>query len=201
MTNDSYDREALRRLLATRSFKRDETNGFRLASGILSRIYFNLKTTMLHPEGAKQCALGLLEVVDVLDADYVAGLEMGAVPLLSVVAAMSADQSRPVSAVFVRKKPKDHGTALMIEGLDELGGDSLADKRVVLIDDVATSGGSMLQAAAQIRAAGAEVCDAIVIVDRQQGADAKLQAEGLRLHTLFTAADLGVTEQDLVPLG
>ncbi len=200
MTSTAYDAARLRDLLATRSFKRDEANGFRLASGILSRIYFNLKTTMLHPEGAKQCALGLLELLDGLDADYVAGLEMGAVPLLSVVSALSAAGSRPVSAVFVRKKPKDHGTALMIEGLDELGGESLAGKRVVLIDDVVTSGGSMLQAAAQIKAAGGEVRDAIVIVDRQQGADARLAAEGLTLHTLFTAADLGVTERDLVPL-
>jgi orotate phosphoribosyltransferase len=201
MTSATYNRESLRALLATRSFKRDETSGFRLASGILSRIYFNLKTTMLHPEGARQCALGLLEVLDGLEADYVAGLEMGAVPLLSVVAALSAESAHPVSAVFVRKKPKDHGTALMIEGLDELGGESLAGKRVVLIDDVATSGGSILQAAAQIKAAGGEVRNAIVIVDRQQGADAKLAAEGLTLHTLFTAADLGVTERDLIPLG
>ena len=197
----AYDREKLRTLLATRSFKRNEEQGFLLASGVRSRVYFNLKTTMLHPEGAKQCALGLLDVLDRLDADYVAGLEMGAVPLLSVVAALSADGSRPVAAVFVRKKPKDHGTALMIEGLDELGGESLAGKRVALIDDVATSGGSILQAAAQIKAAGGEVRDAVVIVDRQQGAGAKLAAESLKLHTLFTAADLGVTERDLIPLG
>jgi orotate phosphoribosyltransferase len=200
MTMRSYDREALRGLLASRSFKRDEVNGFRLASGVRSRVYFNLKTTMLHPQGAAECALGLLAVLDGLEADYVAGLEMGAVPLLSVVAALSADGPRPVSAVFVRKKPKDHGTALMIEGLDELGGDTLVGKRVVLIDDVATSGGSMLQAADQIRGAGGDVRDAIVIVDREQGAAARLAESGLAFHRLFTAADLGVTEQDLVPL-
>jgi orotate phosphoribosyltransferase len=196
----AYDREKLRSLLATRSFKRDEVRGFLLASGIRSRIYFNLKTTMLHPEGAAECGRGLLSLVQQLDADYIAGLEMGAVPLLSVVSALSSDAAKPLPAVFVRKKPKDHGTSLMIEGLDELGGDRLAGKRVVLIDDVATSGGSILLAADQISAAGGEVRDAIVIVDRQQGADAKLAARGIALHTLFTAADLGVTEQDLVPL-
>jgi orotate phosphoribosyltransferase len=197
----AYDREKLRSLLASRSFKRDEANGFLLASGVRSRIYFNLKTTMLHPEGAAECGRGLLQLLQSLNADYVAGLEMGAVPLLSVVAAYSAEGTHPVAAVFVRKKPKDHGTALMIEGLDELGGESLAGKRVVLIDDVATSGGSILQAADQIEAAGGEVRDAIVIVDRQQGAADRLAARGLKLHTLFTAADLGVTERDLVPLG
>lgn len=200
MTIRSYDAARLRDLLAERSFKRDETAGFLLASGIRSRIYFNLKTTMLHPEGAAQCALGLLALLDGLDADYVAGLEMGAVPLLSVVAALSAEGPRPLCAVFVRKKPKDHGTSLMIEGLDELGGETLAGKRVVLIDDVATSGGSILLAADQIEAAGGAVRDAIVIVDRQQGAVEKLASRGLALHTLFTAADLGVTERDLVPL-
>lgn len=195
-----YERETLRSLLATRSFKRDEANGFRLASGVRSRIYFNLKTTMLHPEGAAQCGRGLLELLDGLEADYVAGLEMGAVPLLSVVAGLSSHGPRPISAVFVRKKPKEHGTALMIEGLDELGGDTLRGKRVVLIDDVATSGGSILQAADQIASAGGEVKDAIVIVDREQGAAARLAERGLTLHALFTAADLGVTERDLVPL-
>lgn len=201
MIDRAYDRTALCALLAKRSFKRDETNGFLLASGVRSRIYFNLKTTMLHPEGAAQCARGLLSLLDGLDADYVAGLELGAVPLLSVVASLSSETSRPVSAVFVRKKPKDHGTALMIEGLDELGGESLAGKRVVLIDDVATSGGSILQAAEQIKAAGGQVSDAIVIVDREQGAAARLAEHGLTLRTLFTAADLGVTAQDLAPLG
>ncbi len=201
MTHATYDPSALRDLLATRSFKRNEQQGFLLASGVRSRVYFNLKTTMLHPEGAAQCARGLLAVLDGLDADYVGGLEMGAVPLLSVVAALSADSGRPVAAFFVRKKPKDHGTALMIEGLDDLGGETLAGKRVVLIDDVATSGGSIVLAADQVRSAGGVMTDAIVIVDRQQGADIKLAAQGVTLHSLFTAAELGVTDRDLIPLG
>ena len=196
----AYDPALLRDLLATRSFKRDEMNGFRLASGIRSRIYFNLKTTMMHPQGAAQCAHGLLALLDGVDVDYVAGLEMGAVPLLSAVAAFSVDGPRPVHSFFVRKKPKDHGTALMIEGLDDLGGETLAGKHVVLVDDVATSGGSILLAVDQIRAAGGIVAHALVIVDRQQGATEKLAAAGITLRTLFTAADLGVTERDLLPL-
>ena len=192
-----YDRDALRTLLATRTLKRGD---FLLVSGKRSRIYFNMKATMMTPEGAAQCARGLLSVLEGLDADYVAGLEMGAVPLLGGIAALSWDIGRPIGAVFVRKAAKAHGTSLMVEGLDDTGGESLQGKHVVLIDDVATSGGSILKAADQIEAAGGIMKDAIVILDREQGADANLAARGITLHALFTATNLGVTEEDELPL-
>ncbi|MEO5493058.1 MAG: orotate phosphoribosyltransferase [Sphingomonas sp.] len=192
-----YDREALRKLLAARTFKRGE---FLLVSGKRSRIYFNMKATMMTPEGAAQCARGLLSVLGGLQADYVAGLEMGAVPLLGGIAAASWDAGRPIGAVFVRKAAKAHGTSLMVEGLDDAGGETLAGKRVVLIDDVATSGGSILKAADQIAAAGGVMKDAIVILDREQGATEMLAERGIALHTLFTATDLGVTDEDRKPL-
>ena len=193
----AYDREALRALLATRTFKRGD---FLLVSGKRSRIYFNMKATMMTPEGAAQCARGLLSVLDGLDADYVAGLEMGAVPLLGGIAAASWDAGRPIGAVFVRKAAKAHGTSLMVEGLDDAGGETLQGKNVVLIDDVATSGGSILKAADQIAAAGGVMTDAIVILDREQGATEMLAERGVALHALFTATDLGVTEEDRKPL-
>ncbi len=192
-----YDREALRKLLATRTLKRGD---FLLVSGKRSRIYFNMKATMMTPEGAAQCARGLLSVLEGLEADYVAGLEMGAVPLLGGIAALSWEVGRPIGAVFVRKAAKAHGTSLMVEGLDDAGGESLAGKNVVLIDDVATSGGSILKAADQIEAAGGRMTHAIVILDREQGADANLRERGITLHALFTATDLGVTEADKQPL-
>jgi orotate phosphoribosyltransferase len=193
----TYNREALRTLLAQRTFKRGE---FLLVSGKRSRIYFNMKATMMTPEGAAQCARGLLSVLDGLDADYVAGLEMGAVPLLGGIAALSWDQGKPIGAVFVRKAAKAHGTSLMVEGLDDSGGETLAGKNVVLIDDVATSGGSILKAADQIAEAGGVMKHAIVILDREQGATATLAERGITLHTLFTATDLGVTDEDRKPL-
>jgi orotate phosphoribosyltransferase len=192
-----YDREALRQLLATRTFKRGE---FTLASGKRSRVYFNVKPTMMTAEGAALCARGLLDVIDGLEADYVGGLEMGAVPLLGAVAALSWSDGKPVSAIFVRKQAKDHGTAQLVEGLDDTGGETLAGRRVVLIDDVATSGGSILKAADQIAAAGGTMTDAIVILDREQGGTENLAARGITLHALFTATDLGVTEADKAPL-
>lgn len=197
MRDTSYDADALRELLRNRTFKRGV---FQLASGRRSRIYFNMKATMMMPEGAAQCARGLLDLLEGLGADYIGGLEMGAVPLLGTVAALSWDRHRPVSAIFVRKQPKIHGTALMIEGLDDDGGEKLDGKRVVLIDDVATSGGSVLKAVDQIVSAGGEVRDAIVILDREEGAAELLAARGIRLHSLFSASDLGVTEQDRLPV-
>jgi orotate phosphoribosyltransferase len=193
----TYDREALRRLLATRTLKRGD---FLLVSGKRSRVYFNMKATMMTPEGAAQCAHGLLGVLDGLQADYVAGLEMGAVPLLGGIAAASWDAGRPIGAVFVRKAAKAHGTSLMVEGLDDAGGETLSGKHVVLIDDVATSGGSILKAADQIAEAGGIMTDAIVILDREQGATATLAERGITLHALFTATDLGVTEADKQPI-
>jgi orotate phosphoribosyltransferase len=197
ISQNGYDPSALRHLLTTRTFKRGE---FLLASGRKSRIYFNVKTTMLHPLGAAQCARGLISILNGLDADYIGGLEMGAVPLLSVVSAFSAEEGHPLPSFFVRKKPKSHGTQMLIEGMDDIGGETLEGKRVVLIDDVATSGGSILQAVDQIEAAGGRMTDAIVILDREEGAVEKLAARGITLHALFTAADLGVTEADRLPL-
>jgi orotate phosphoribosyltransferase len=191
-----YDREALRHLLATRTFKRGR---FKLASGRTSSIYFNVKTTMMHPRGAALCARGLLGLLGKMDVDYIGGLEMGAVPLLSVVAAFSAEAGTPIPAFFVRKAPKSHGTEALIDGMDDTGdgaNESLRGKKVVLIDDVATSGMSILKAVDQIEAAGGSMSEAIVILDREEGAKEALAQRGIRLQALFTATDLGVTAAD-----
>jgi orotate phosphoribosyltransferase len=193
----SGDEAALLALLRTRTFKRGE---FTLVSGKRSRIYFNMKATMMHPHGASYCARLLLAKIAPLKPDYMGGLEMGAVPLLGTVAAYSADSGQPIPAIFVRKVAKAHGTAQMIEGLDDSNGETLAGKTVILVDDVATSGGSVVKAIEEIAAAGGKVTDAIVILDREQGATEFLRDHGVTLHALFTATDLGVTDADRAPL-
>jgi orotate phosphoribosyltransferase len=175
------DRQVLLEIIRRRSFR--QGGAFRLASGRTSTIYFNLKPTMLDPEGARLIGAALAEQAASLGADYVGGLEMGAVPLVAATAAMSAVAGRPVRAVFVRKAAKEHGTQSLIEGLAE--GEALAGKSVLVLEDVTTTGGSALKAIEALRAAGAGVRHVATIVDREEGADEAFATAGVALHALF----------------
>src|ERR1700748_2103149 len=88
-----------------------------LASGRPSTFYFNLKPTMMDPRGALYSGRALLRHIHAEGAEYVGGLEMGAVPLLGAIAALSQAEGKPVRTFFVRKKPKEHGTRELVEGL------------------------------------------------------------------------------------
>jgi orotate phosphoribosyltransferase len=176
----NLDEQALFDIIRERSFRRGK---FTLASGRQSELYFNLKPTMMAPQGALLCAHALLARIWPDNPDYVGGLEMGAVPAIAALAALSAAENKPVKTFFVRKQPKGHGTMDMIEGL--AGGESLADMKAMVVDDVATSGGSILKAADAVRATGAKVDTALVIVDREEGAAETLQENGMRLLSVF----------------
>ena len=171
------DERELFDIIRQRSFRRGK---FTLASGRESELYFNLKPTMMSPKGALLCARALLARIWPENPDYVGGLEMGAVP---VIAAISESEGRPVKSFFVRKQPKGHGTMDMIEGL--AANETLANTKAMVVDDVATSGGSILKAADAVRAAGATVEAALVIVDREEGAAETLQENGMRLLSVF----------------
>jgi len=159
---------------------------FTLASGRESDLYLNLKPTMMDPRGARLCAEAFLARVPE-GVDYVGGIEMGAVPIIAAMAAVSDVVGRPVKTFFVRKAPKSHGTKEVIEGLTT--GESLAGKHVLVTDDVATTGGSVLLAIDAARAAGAIVTDALVIVDRQEGGGEALAAKGVKLASVFVGDD------------
>ena len=174
------DERELFDIIRQRSFRRGK---FTLASGRESELYFNLKPTMMSPKGALLCARTLLARIWPENLDYVGGLEMGAVPVIAALAAISESEGRPVKSFFVRKQPKGHGTMDMIEGLAT--GESLANTKVMVVDDVATSGGSIVKAADAVRAAGATVEAALVLIDREEGAAETLQLNGLRLLSVF----------------
>lgn len=161
----------------------------RLASGRTSTFYFNMKPTMLDPEGAHLIATLILEqlTADGVAADLVGGLELGAVPIASAVAAVSHAAGRPLRAFLVRKQAKEHGTKSLVEGL--LRGETLAGKRVVIVEDVTTTGGSSIKAAAAVRAEGGDVVRVVTVVDRQEGADEAFRAAGLALRPLLTMSD------------
>jgi orotate phosphoribosyltransferase len=169
----------------------------KLASGRTSNFYFNMKPTMMHPEGAY--LIGRLVTAALSDEriDAVGGLEIGAVPLAAAVAAMSHTMGRPLPAFFVRKHAKEHGTAQLIEGLPK--GRTLAGLRVAILEDVTTTGGSALKAIECVRGAGAEVALVLTLVDRQEGAAATFEAQGVRFRHILSASDFHAEHKCLDP--
>lgn len=176
-------RERLVEIVAARSFRRGE---FTLASGRKSSLYFNLKPTMMDPEGAHLIATLMLDALPP-GAEYAGGLEMGAVPLAAACAAVSHSEGRPVRAFFVRKQTKEYGAKQQVEGLAE--GETLAGRRVVLLEDVTTTGGSVLKAAQMVREAGGLVDTVVTVLDRLEGAGEALAEGGLALRAVLTARD------------
>ena len=178
-TTDDDDR-MLFEIVRQRSFRRGK---FKLASGVESELYFNLKPTMMDPRGAYLSAQAFLSHIRDEKAEFVGGLEMGAVPIIGSVAAISEAEGHPVKTFFVRKTPKPHGTMDLIEGLAP--GESLEGKRVLVADDVATTGGSILKAIDAVRNVGGLVEAALVLVDREEGASGFLEKHGVRLRSVF----------------
>ena len=172
-------------IIKDRSFQQGPE--MKLASGRTSTIYFNLKPTMMHPEGAYLIGKLVGERLQSEDIAMVGGLEMGAVPLASAVAAISQSEGRPKPAFFVRKQTKEHGTQALIEGL--AANESLEGKRVVILEDVTTTGGSALKAVETVRQAGAEVALVLTIVDRQEGAAATFANAAIDFDSLLVKSD------------
>jgi orotate phosphoribosyltransferase len=177
-------RARLADIIFRRSFGRGEIT---LASGRKSDFYFNLKPTMLDPEGAALLAELTLDALANDNVDYVGGLEMGAVPIAGAIAQLSYLKGKPLPAIFVRKKPKEHGAKLAVEGLAK--GETLAGKRVVVVEDVTTTGGSAMKAVEAVRDAGGEVALVFTMVDREEGADEAFKEAGLPFRSLFRAVE------------
>ena len=180
----SASRARLARIIAKRSFGRGEIT---LASGRKSDFYFNLKPTMLDPEGAALLAELTYDALKDENLDYIGGLEMGAVPLAGAIAQLSWLKGRPIAAFFVRKKPKEHGAKLLVEGLTR--DETLQGKRVVVVEDVTTTGGSAIKAVESVREAGGNVVLAFTMVDRQEGAEEAFKAAGISFRALYTASE------------
>ena len=169
-------RAALLPLLAERAYR---LGRFTLASGRSSDHYVNCKPVSL--SGTGLALLGALMLAEVeAEAVAVAGLTLGADPLVSAVALSAALEGRDLDALIVRKEAKGHGTGAWLEGpLPEQG------QVITVLEDVVTSGGSSLKAVRQLREAGYRVQRVVTIVDRQEGGQEALEAEGLELRSLF----------------
>ena len=182
-------KDALIALIRERSFQ--SGGEVKLASGRTSSFYFNMKPTMLNPMGAHLIATLILDqlAADGITADMIGGLEMGAVPLASAVAAVSATRERQLPAFFVRKQAKEYGTQSLVEGLAK--GETLSGKTVVIVEDVTTTGGSAIKAAEAVTREGAKVVRVVTVVDRREGATEAFAAAKLDFKPLLTIADFG----------
>jgi len=155
-----------------------------LTSGRTSDYYIDAKMTTLDPKGAYLTARLVLDELESFDIDAIGGHTLGADPIVSVVAALSAETKRPLSAFIVRKEPKKHGERKMIEGPFEKGW------KVAVIDDVVTTGGSTLKACQAVEEEGGKVVVALALVDRLEGGRENLEGKGYKFISLLTRDDL-----------
>lgn len=177
------DRERLLNLLVQRSYAEGR---FTLASGAESSYYVDARLTTMHAEG--QALIGRLGLAAIRDAgwrpDAVGGLTMGADPIAYAIAHASAGTDQPVHAFSVRKGTKGHGRGRRVEGCLEPG------SRAVVVEDVLTTGGSALKACRAAAEGGATVVGVLVLVDREEGGRAALEAAGYSVRALLTTPDL-----------
>ena len=159
-----------------------QNRDFRLASGGSSNFFFDMKRTMFHPEGASLVTDLLFDVIREEDFDYIGGLETGAIPIVAALCVRSWPE-KPIRGFFVRKEVKGHGTDQRVDGLLERG------SKVILVEDVTTTGGSAMQAVNQALQYECTILKVISVVDRLEGAEENFRAAGIKFEALFTWRD------------
>jgi len=172
-------KEELLLMLKEKAYRKGE---FKLSSGKTSEHYVNCKPVTLTGRGLTLISVMMLDYVE---TPVVAGLTLGADPLVSGVAVCSALDKKLIDALIVRKEPKGHGTGAWIEGPEFPKG-----TKVTVLEDVVTTGGSSIKAVEKLRDAGYEVNRIVTIVDRQEGGERAIIDAGLELKSLFTIDDL-----------
>jgi orotate phosphoribosyltransferase len=179
----SDPRQHLVQLLAQRSTRR---GAFTLASGKQSSFYIDARLTTMSPDGLSTIGPAALSLIRERgwDPDSVGGLTLGADPVSYAISYASASSPRPIRAFTVRKEAKAHGTGKLIEG-------PFSDRdRVVVVEDVVTTGGSALRAIEAIRAAGGRVLGVLAVVDREEGGREAIEATGISVASLVRVSEV-----------
>lgn len=176
-------RRRLKEIIAAKALVTGEA--IRLASGAPSSFYLDMRVVSMDPEGSTLVGELLLDLVAGA-GDAVGGMETGGIPVAAAIAQASYRRGHPIPAFYVRKKPKEHGRRVRIEG------NAPATGAVVIVEDVTTTGSSAMDAVAAVREAGLRVTRVVTIVDRQAGAREAFAREGIELVALFTREDFGV---------
>jgi len=177
-------KKRLTELLCTKSFKYSEQPTFKLASGAMSHFYVNCKPVTLDPEGIFLIGHLMFDAIRDSDCTGVGGLTFGADPIAVATAFASYLKKRPVKAFSIRKEQKDHGVIKWVEG------EMLAGEKVVILEDVVTTGGSTIKAIERARSQGLDVIQVVTLVDRQEGGIEKIQKHVKNISAIITRDDL-----------
>ncbi len=178
-------KERLIEIVLDKTFKYSEDPPFTLVSGRRSNYYFNCKPTTLDPEGMNLIGEILFSMLEKTDVTAAGGLTLGADPIANAVSVISFQKGRPIKSFIVRKDVKDHGVRKSIEGSVSPG------ERVVVLDDVITTGGSTITAIRQAREAGLIVERAVVLIDREEeNGRQNIEAEGVTVDAILTRTEI-----------
>ena len=178
-------KERLRQILLSKSYEKRMVT---LASGKTSDFYFDGKQTTLDPEGSALTGRLFFDAIESSGrrVEAIGGPTLGADPIVTAISLTSQLKGRPIPAFIVRKEPKKHGTAAWIEGEKNLR----PGMQVALVEDVITSGASLLKAVEKVERAGYFVSLVLAIVDREEGGAEKIRGQGYRLVSLFSKGEL-----------
>lgn len=178
------DRERLKQIILELSYEKRKVT---LASGRESDFYFDGKQTTLHAEGGLLVGKLFYDAIrDVEDVQGVGGITLGADPIATATSIAAYLGGRPMHAFIIRKEPKGHGTGQWLEGRKNLPPGS----RVVIVEDVVTTGGSSMKAVRRAEEEGLVVLGIVALVDREEGGRENIEAEGVWLRSIFTKSQL-----------
>lgn len=182
----AVEKERLLRLICETSFTWAPDQRYRLASGKLSEYYIDCKKVLSYPEARSLLGKLALEQIDATSLDAVGGLELGAYPIaIAISDAYYRETHKTMKVFIVRKQPKPHGLKRLVEG------DVNRDDRVLIVDDVITTGDSTIDAIRKAREEGLKVSEVLALVDRQEAnGAANIENQAIKFKTLFTMADL-----------
>ena len=178
------ERERLKRIIIGLSYEKKKVT---LASGRESDFYFDGKQTTLNPEGGYLTGKLFFEAIkDVAGIEGVGGLTLGADPIATATSVVSYLEGMPIPAFIIRKEPKGHGTGAWLEGRKNLQ----PGAKVVIVEDVVTTGGSSMKAVRRAEDEGLEVLGIVTLVDREEGGREHIENEGYWLKAIFTKSEL-----------
>lgn len=177
-------REKLGKIIMERSFKYSDNPPFTLASGKKSNYYFNCKPTTLDPEGMNLIGEIIFDMLKNDDVTAAGGLTLGADPIANALAVISYQMGKPIKSFIVRKDVKEHGTKSAIEG------NVAAGEKVVIIDDVITTGASTITAIEQAQKASLVVKKVVALIDREEGGRENILGHVGDIEAVFTRTQI-----------